>query len=222
MSRRINNTSMQQTAQIVLLVCGNSSTEDVPKHRAFLEETYEDAIAQGLVRLEDAPSHSTSMSNFRKTYYDVDSDSTRIYWRTKQNLDVAATLQATAGASEFVMLLEDDTSFQPGFAGGLKDFLMTSISNDKKVPLWSEAEFGFGYSGVLIHASDGPVYEQLHSTFFDKNPCDLLKMKLYVKSGVVRDEIVSDIEFSNGKKSYLLLKQHPGKMSTLPGQERGI
>jgi hypothetical protein len=43
---------------------------------------------------------------------------------------------------------------------------MTSMFNDKKVPLWSEAESGFGYSGVLIHPFDVPVYELLHSTFF--------------------------------------------------------
>jgi len=74
--------------------------------------------------------------------------------RTKQNLDVAATLNDVAGLGEFVMLLEDDTHFQQPNSTDFLEVWVKSIQNNDMIPTWSRSEFGFGYSGSHLHYTD--------------------------------------------------------------------
>ena len=119
---------------------------------------------------------------------------------------------ASESNSEFVMLLEDDTAFQPGLAAALKKLLGNSTGGEKReIPLWSSAEFGFGYSGVLLHSTDLPVFERLHSVLFDEKPCDLLNFKAFIKTGKTQS-VKSPKKFANKKNSYF---HHLGNVSTL-------
>ena len=198
---------------IVLLACGNSM-EEIATHRSFLETTYADAIDRQLVIVAESPlaEYNETLVNRRETY--VGDPDERIYWRTKQNLDVAATIAATAGLSEFVMLLEDDTGFQPTFAASLNGTLLTASKARHGIPRWSRVEYGFGYSGILIHSSDLPVYEKIHSTFADEHPCDWLPIYSMIKTKTNR-QVRSRKKFPNNSSNYLT---HRGEFSTLPGK----
>lgn len=211
-----NATAAERYRAIIVLLISGDSVEQIASHRAFLEANYTDSIDRGIVRLVDAPwqSHASKLQNFRQTF--PAERPLRRYWRTKQNLDVAAVLQATAGLSDYVMLIEDDTGFQPGFGTALQDTMAIFSANSN--PLQSVAEFGFGYSGVLIRASDLRVFQQLHFTFFDERPCDNLNIPMLVRGGGKR-AIQSRTKFANKKRSYF---KHYGKQSSLEGKEQTV
>jgi N-Acetylglucosaminyltransferase-IV (GnT-IV) conserved region len=204
-------------ALVVLLVSGNS-LDDVARHRQFLETQYGDSIARGIVKLVDAPFETYQLHTLRNSLPDDPPD--RRYWRSKQNLDIAATLHATAGLSDYVMLLEDDTGFQPGFAADLKSFMETSSQQGEQpfgIPRWAAVEYGFGYSGMLLHSSDIFVYEQLHRTFYDEKPCDHLAFHVLIRDRMLHR--VSSPAFENGKLSFF---KHLGELSTLPGKTQPV
>lgn len=207
----------QQQAVIVLLLSGDSSQE-IASLRLFAEREYGSSIASGVVRLVDSPylSYATKLQSLRLTF--PAERPLRRYWRSKQNLDIAATLDAAAGLSSYVMLLEDDTGFQPGFAASLKAEMRLNEKFPLGIPTWSAAEFGFGYSGVLIHASDTFVFQQIHATFFDERPCDLFKIENLIRGGYLR-KVQSRSMFANKKRSFL---KHNGKMSTLDGKQQPV
>jgi N-Acetylglucosaminyltransferase-IV (GnT-IV) conserved region len=204
----------RSSAVIAVLVSGNSSQE-IKHLRGVLEAKYADAIDSQLVRLVDSPLETfiPLLENRRSTYNE---SSGRRTWRSKQNLDVGAVLQATSGLSEYVMLLEDDTGFQPKFA----EKLMSTLLEDKKSSTisWSQMDFGFGYSGILIRAADAPVYQQLHQTFFDEIPCDLLGNWRVVQNGK-RVYVYSPISLRYKKRLYL---KHLGKQSSLVGKTQNV
>jgi N-Acetylglucosaminyltransferase-IV (GnT-IV) conserved region len=169
-----------RTAIIVLLVSG-VSLEEMASLRALLETRYADAIERGILKLVDAPLElkQKSLRNTRSTYRD-DPPEQRA-WRAQQNLDLGALLEATVGLSAFVMLLEDDVEFhRRDFGNHLKRVMEQSASSP---PLWARADFGFGYAGVLLRGMDIPVYQQMHTTFFDERPCDVLAIHDLVRSG---------------------------------------
>ena len=144
----------------------------------------------------------------------------RRYWRTKQNLDVGVLLRATIGLCEFVMLLEDDTGFQPEFANRLTSSLHDDASANytaTSLP-WAQMVFGFGYSGILFRAIDVPVYAQLHTTFFDERPCDILDIWRLVRDGK-RVYIKSPFKLRYKKRLYL---QHLGVQSSLQGKTQEV
>jgi len=92
-------------------------------------------------------------------------------------LDIAYTLNAvtsTVHHTEFIMLLEDDTGFQPGFGSALLEQLMLSkppavaaaanqalavpSQQQQQRPItWGRLQFGFGCSGIVLHSSDATV-----------------------------------------------------------------
>jgi N-Acetylglucosaminyltransferase-IV (GnT-IV) conserved region len=209
------NGAKRSEAVIVLLVSGNTR-EDIVTHRAFLETTYDTAIARGIVVLVDAPllSYTAKLQHLRLTF--AEDRAERRYWRSKQNLDIAAMLDATARMSSYIMLLEDDTGFQPGFAASLKTTLQPQIHDPNGIPSWPAVEYGFGYSGVLMHASDVRVFQQIHATFYDEQPCDLFKIDKLIRKAQI-SQIISHKEFANNKVSFL---KHNGKVSSLEGKEQ--
>jgi hypothetical protein len=207
------------TAMIVVLMAGNT-TEEVKTLRMFLEGKYTNALQRKVITLVDSPleSYTTVMSTMRPTFH-LESHKRR-YWRTKQNLDVGVLLGATVGLSEYVMLLEDDTGFQPEFANRLtniiRDEATTNYTNDM-LP-WAQMVFGFGYSGILIRAIDVPVYAQLHTTFFDERPCDILDIWRLVRDGK-RIYIQSPLKLRYKKRLYL---KHLGLQSSLQGKTQEV
>lgn len=213
-----NTTAERYAAIIVVLVCGNSVAE-IATHRHFLESTYDKAIELDIVRLVDAPLQITesALQNMHTTY--TAESHRRRYWRSKQSLDVAATLQATAGLSEYVMLLEDDSGFQPGFVESLKDTMTRdSTLGYQGDGSWSMVFYGFGYSGMLLRAADLPVYQQLHAALFDERPCDNIDIWRLIREGR-RPVIVSPTRFKNKLRTYLT---HRGKESTLAGKTQPV
>jgi N-Acetylglucosaminyltransferase-IV (GnT-IV) conserved region len=204
-------------ALVVLLISGNS-LDDIARHRQFLEAKYDSSIARGIVKLVDAPFESYQLDTLHNSFPEDPPD--RRYWRSKQNLDIAATLHATAGLSDYVMLVEDDTGFQPGFAADLKSFMEASSQEGEQpfgIPRWAVAEYGFGYSGILLHSSDIFVYQQLHRTFYDEKPCDHLKLHVLVRGREKRHP--SSPAFENGRWSFF---KHLGEFSTLPGKTQPV
>jgi N-Acetylglucosaminyltransferase-IV (GnT-IV) conserved region len=167
-----SNTSVVKprfNATIVLLVSGNT-LEDIALLRKFLETQYANAFESSIIRLIDSPldSHELALRTMRSTFSGEVPE--RRYWRSKQNLDIGALLGATVGLSDFVMLLEDDVGFKESFAATLKDVMMQDISTES----WASADFGFGCAGRLFRGIDVPVYQRMHTTFFNEKPCDLL------------------------------------------------
>ena len=213
------NDESQFSAIIVVLVAGQTIAE-IKSLRTFLEGKYTNAIQRKMISLVDSPveSYTDRMSTMRSTYH-IDSHHRR-YWRSKQNLDVGSVFRATIGLCEYVMLLEDDTGFQPEFANRLTSILHDDYNANYTPDLlpWSQMEFGFGYSGILIRAIDVPVYEQLHTTFFDEEPCDLLDIWLLVRDGK-RIYINSPYELSYNKQLYL---KHFGYQSSLQGKTQEV
>jgi N-Acetylglucosaminyltransferase-IV (GnT-IV) conserved region len=202
------------SAIIVVLISSNT-LEEIKQLRAFVETKYADAIEHHFLRLVDSPLETfiPLLEKRRSTYNE---SSGRRHWRSKQNLDVGAVLQAASGLSEYVMLLEDDTGFQPKFA----EKLMSTLLEDKTSSTisWSETDFGFGYSGILIRAMDARVYQQLHQTFFDEMPCDLLGIWRTVQNGK-RVYVYSPISLRYKKRLYL---KHLGKQSSLVGKIQNV
>jgi hypothetical protein len=135
-------------------------------------------------------------------------------------LDVGVILGATVGISEFVMLLEDDTGFQPEFANRLINILRdeTATNNTSDMHSWAKMELGFGYSGILLQSMDVPVYAQLHTTFFDELPCDHLGIWLLVRDGKLV-YIHSPYELKYNKNIYL---KHHGLQSSLEGKTQEV
>jgi N-Acetylglucosaminyltransferase-IV (GnT-IV) conserved region len=177
---RANNTygTTRLDAVIVVLVSGNSRGE-IKSLRKILEVKYAKAIEAGIIKLVNSPLQSIerSLRVMRSTYREDTPE--RRYWRSKQNLDIGALLEATIGLSDFVMLLEDDVGFLPSFAEKLKDVMMHEVFRT----LWARADFGFGYAGILLRGIDVPVYQHMHATFFDEHPCDFLNAYSVVRSG---------------------------------------
>jgi N-Acetylglucosaminyltransferase-IV (GnT-IV) conserved region len=199
----MNQTASQSRwmAILVILVSGNT-LEDIALLRLFLETQYADAIASGFMKLVDAPLkvNEKLLRHMRSTQPDDNME--RRYWRSKQNLDLGALLEATVGLSDFVMMLEDDVEFhQKDFANHSKHIMQQSVLS---LPLWAQAYFGFGFAGVLLRGMDVPVYQHLHTTFFDEKPCDVLRLHEVVRSG-----------FTNHVGEYL---SHLGRHSSLPGK----
>ena len=217
----VHHQPQKRNAIIVLLVCGDTLA-DISSHRAFLETTYAKEINEGWMELVDAPlvAYNATLIHRRNTTF-VGDPPERVYWRTKQNLDVAATLTAVADQkSEFVMLLEDDTGFQqPNFTTSLNATLYQALANDQGVPAWSRVEYGFGYSGILLHYSDLHVYEQIHLTFADEMPCDLLSIYKLVKTKINR-MVRNRRKFPDNNRTHFLT--HKGQYSTLLGKEQPV
>jgi len=99
-------------------------------HQASLEHQYQGAIQEGILTLVNAPCadyYPHKLQTLCCTYCPQDSYKRR-YWRSQQNLDIAFTLDAVTSMvnTEFIMLLEDDTAFQPGFGRGLRYILKQS------------------------------------------------------------------------------------------------
>lgn len=198
---------VEYSAVIFLLVCGNS-VDAIAAHRQFLASTYGDAIARGLIVLQDSPllSYEHQLQHMHLSY--PEDSPQRRYWRSKQNLDVAATWEAVTGLSDYVVMLEDDSGFQPDFVTALQATLRDpSLRNWDGVPVWSMFEYGFGFSGILIHASDLPVFQLMHTVFFDEQPCDLLHTEVMIRKGL------------SFKKNLL---KHYGKISTLEGKVQPV
>jgi len=189
-------------AHIVLLVSGNS-VEDMQDHQANLEQKYQDAVKDGILSLVDAPlaDYAPKLKTLRCTYCPQDSYARR-YRRSKQNLDIAYTLNAvtsTVHHTEFIMLLEDDTGFQPGFGSALLEQLMLSkppaavaanqalavpSQQQQQRPItWGRLQFGFGCSGIVLHSSDANVYRQIHYHFFDEKPCEAFNFYQFLGDG---------------------------------------
>ena len=209
----------QFSAMIVVLV-GGKTTDEIRSLRKFLESKYTNALHREVITLVDSPveSYTDSMSRMRNTFH-LESHERR-YWRTKQNLDVGFLLTATIRLCEYVMLLEDDTGFQPEFANRLKSILLEdTIANYTTALLpWAQIVFGFGYSGILIRAIDVPVYAQLHSTFFDERPCDILDIWRLIRDGK-RIYIKSPFKLRYKKNIYL---KHLGVQSSLQGKTQEV
>ena len=206
-------------AVIVVLVAGNTVKEIHSLH-AFLENKFSKAIESKMIMLVDSPleSYTNKMSTMRNTI-PLESHNRR-FWRTKQNLDVGVLLRATLGLSEYVMLLEDDTGFQPEFASRVKSELHEdSIANHTAASLpWAQMVFGFGYSGILFRGIDIPVYAQLHTTFYDERPCDILDIWRLVRDGK-RIYIKSPTKLRYKKRLYL---KHLGVQSSLQGKTQEV
>ena len=213
------NEKSQFSAIIVVLVAGKT-IDEIKSLRNFLEGKYTNAIQRKKIILVDSPveSYADRMNHMRYTFH-LESHQRR-YWRTKQNLDVGAVLRATIGLCEYVMLLEDDTGFQPEFANRLTSILQedsTAKSSSGSLP-WAQMVFGFGYSGILFRATDIPVYAQLHTTFFDERPCDILDIWRLVRNG---KRIYIKSPFKLRYKKHLYLK-HLGVQSSLQGKTQEV
>jgi len=208
----------QNAALIVLVVCGNS-LEEIAAHRSFLQTTYADGIERGFIELVDSPLTEYNETLVNRRFTHIFDEPERAYWRTKQNLDIAATITAVAEKSEYVMLLEDDTGFQqPNFTESLSVTLLKGVQQGLGIPMWSRIEYGFGYSGILMHYTDAHVYEQLHKTFADEQPCDWLNIHSIIKSKTNR-VVRNRRRFANKKTHFLT---HKGKFSTLVGKEQKV
>jgi len=144
-----------------------------------------------MLTLVNAPldEYPEKLKNLRCTYCPQDSY-TRRYWRSKQNVDVAYLINAVTSTvhTEYIMLLEDDIAFQPGFGQFVQEKLGLSpvvISNQQQSPNnefvtppprpeWGRLHFGNGYRGIVLHVSDAKAYQQVHYHFFDEKPCDIM------------------------------------------------
>jgi len=233
-------------AHVLLLVSGHS-VEEMQAHRASLEHNYQNAIQEGILSLVNAPLadyyYPHKLKTLRCTHCPKDNYERR-YWRSQQNLDIAFMLDAVTSTmdTEFIMLLEDDTAFQPGFGRALRNILQQSqqpppaavnhsqggsnssrAANETTVtlpvevvvpsqrPKWGRLHFGFGYSGIVLHASDAKAYQQVHYHFFDELPCDIFRIYELLGNGN-QTYHQSRTSFANGKRMFL---KHLGRFSTL-------
>jgi N-Acetylglucosaminyltransferase-IV (GnT-IV) conserved region len=208
-----NEDKKEQYSAIIVVLVSGSSLDEIATLRNFLESKYAKAIEYGMIKLVDSPLESyTSLQSMRITFPEDSHE--RRYWRSKQNLDIGALLNGTLGLSDYVLLLEDDYEFQPEFGNKMKEMLLHDASLPYPGILPAQSNFGFGYSGVLLHGTDTSTYMHFHITFFDEKPNDHLRIWQFIGKGNFV-QVTSPPELGYGRNLYI---RHFGGTSSLPGK----